>query len=84
MEIVFELTGSGTQFETLRAKAAKSGTNFRMTASETELYAVLAELREAGAKIISITQIKPTLEDFFMELVGRDRARAAAIEVSGQ
>jgi ABC-2 type transport system ATP-binding protein len=83
MEIVFELTGSGPQFETLRAKAAKSGTNFRMTASETELYAVLAELREAGAKIISVTQIKPTLEDFFMELVGRDRARAAAIEVSG-
>ncbi len=84
MEIVFELTGSGPQFETLRARAAKSGTNLRMTASETELYAVLAELREAGAKIISVTQIKPTLEDFFMELVGRDRARAAAIEVSGQ
>ena len=84
MEIVFELTGSGPQFETLRERAAKSGTNLRMTASETELYAVLAELREAGAKIISVTQIKPTLEDFFMELVGRDRARAAAIEVSGQ
>src|SRR4029077_6350791 len=84
MEIVFELMGSGPQFQAIRAKAAKSGTNFRMTASETELYAVLAELREAGAKIISVTQIKPTLEDFFMELVGRDRARAAAIEVSGQ
>jgi len=84
MEIVFELTGSGPQFETLRERAAKSGTNLRMTASETELYAVLAELREAGAKIISVTQIKPTLEDFFMELVGRDRARAAAIEVTGQ
>jgi ABC-2 type transport system ATP-binding protein len=84
MEIVFELTGSGPQFETLRAKAAKSGTNLRITASETELYTVLAELREADAKIISVTQIKPTLEDFFMELVGKDRARAAAIEVSGQ
>jgi ABC-2 type transport system ATP-binding protein len=84
MEIVFELTGSGPQFETLRVRAAKSGRNLRMTASETELYAVLTELREAGAKIISVTQIKPTLEDFFMELVGRDRARAAAIEVSGQ
>jgi ABC-2 type transport system ATP-binding protein len=84
MEIVFELLGTGPQFEALRAKSAKSGTNYRMNASETELYAVLAELREAGAKIISVTQIKPTLEDFFMELVGKDRARAAAIEVSGQ
>jgi ABC-2 type transport system ATP-binding protein len=84
MEIVFELTESGPQFEAIRAKSAKSGTNFRMTASDTELYGVLEELREAGAKIISVTQIKPTLEDFFMELVGKDRARAAAIEVSGQ
>ena len=84
MEIVFELTGSGPQFETLRARAAKSGVNYRMNASEAELYAVLGELREAGAKIISVAQIKPTLEDFFMELVGKDRARAAAIEVSGQ
>jgi ABC-2 type transport system ATP-binding protein len=84
MEIVFELTGSEPQFEAIRAKSAKSGVNYRMNASEAELYAVLGELREAGAKIISVTQIKPTLEDFFMELVGKDRARAAAIEVSGQ
>src|SRR6266436_474761 len=83
-EIVFELTGSGPQFEAIRAKAAKSGANYRMNASESELYAVLTELREGGAKIISVTQIKSTLEDFFMELVGKDRARAAAIEVTGQ
>ena len=84
LEIVFELTGSGAQFEKIRAKAAKSGANYRMSVSEAELYAVLDELREAGAKIMSVAQIKPTLEDFFMELVGKDRARAAAIEVSGQ
>ena len=40
------------------------------------------ELRGAGGKILSVTQIKPTLEDFFMELAGKDRAQAAAIEVS--
>ena len=84
MEIVFELTGSGPQFEAIRAKAAQSGANYRMNAAEAELYAVLTELGEGGAKIISVTQIKPTLEDFFMELVGKDRARAAAIEVTGQ
>jgi hypothetical protein len=48
------------------------------------LYAALEELRGASATIISVTQIKPTLEDFFMELVGKDRAQAAAVEVSGQ
>ena len=84
MEIIFELTGSGAQFEKVRAKATKSGANYRMSAGDADLYAALEELRGAGAKIISVTQIKPTLEDFFLELVGRDRAQAAAIEVSGQ
>ncbi len=84
MEIIFELTGSGAQMEKARAKATKSGANYRMSVSEAELYAALEELRGASAIIISVTQIKPTLEDFFMELVGKDRAQAAAVEVSGQ
>jgi ABC-2 type transport system ATP-binding protein len=84
MEITFELTGSGAQIEKVRAKATKSGANYRMSVSEAELYAALEELRGASATIISVTQIKPTLEDFFMELVGKDRAQAAAVEVSGQ
>jgi ABC-2 type transport system ATP-binding protein len=84
MEIIFELTGSGAQIEKVRAKATKSGANYRMSVSEAELYAALEELRGASATIISVTQIKPTLEDFFLELVGKDRAQAAAVEVSGQ
>ena len=84
MEIMFELTGSGAQIEKARAKATKSGANYRMSVSELDLYAALEELRGASATIISVTQIKPTLEDFFMELVGKDRAQAAAVEVSGQ
>jgi ABC-2 type transport system ATP-binding protein len=84
MEIIFELTGSGAQIEEVRAKATKSGANYRMSVIELDLYAALEELRGAGAKIISVTRIKPTLEDFFMELVGKERAQAAAIEVSGQ
>jgi ABC-2 type transport system ATP-binding protein len=84
MEIIFELTGSGAPMEKVRAKTTKSGANYRMSVSEAELYAALEELRGASATIISVTQIKPTLEDFFMELVGKDRAQAAAVEVSGQ
>ena len=84
MEIMFQLTGSGAQIEKVRAKATKSGANYRMSVSELDLYAALEELRGASATIISVTQIKPTLEDFFMELVGKDRAQAAAVEVSGQ
>src|SRR5437660_2861852 len=83
MEIVFEAAENGELSEKIRAKALKSGANYRIAASETELYAALDELRAAGAKVVSVTQIKPTLEDFFMELVGKDRAQATAVEVSG-
>jgi ABC-2 type transport system ATP-binding protein len=82
-EIVFELA-DGPAAQKIREKATKSGANYRMSVGDAELYAALEELKAAGAKIISVTQIKPTLEEFFMELVGKDRAQAAAVEVSGQ
>jgi ABC-2 type transport system ATP-binding protein len=83
MEIVFELAERDAA-QQIREKATKSGANYRMSVADAELYAALEELKGVGAKIISVTQIKPTLEEFFMELVGKDRAQAAAIEVSGQ
>lgn len=65
------------------AKSERTGAAFRMSVSEAEIYGALEELRAAGARVISVTQIKPTLEDFFLELVGKERTQAAAIEVSG-
>jgi ABC-2 type transport system ATP-binding protein len=84
MEILFELAESRALPDAIRAKAANAGAGYRMSVSEGELYAALEELRAAGARIISVTQIRPTLEDFFMELVGKDRAQAAAVEVAAQ
>lgn len=84
MEITFELSGDGSGAGKILAKAIKSGSQFRLGVGESELYSTLEELRGAAAKIISVTQIKPTLEDFFMELVGKERAQAAAVEVSGK
>ncbi len=84
MEIVFELADSAPGGGKIRGKAKKSGANYRVSVGDAELYAALEELKGAGAKILSVTQIKPTLEEFFMELVGKDRTQAAAVEVSGQ
>jgi ABC-2 type transport system ATP-binding protein len=84
MEIAFELAEGAALPDKIRAQAAKAGTGYRMSVGESGLYAALDELRTAGAKITSVAQIKPTLEDFFMELVGKDRAQAAAVEVSGK
>ncbi|HXT23284.1 MAG TPA: ABC transporter ATP-binding protein [Candidatus Eisenbacteria bacterium] len=84
MEILFELTEGMELPGKIRAAATKSGAGYRMSVGESELYLALEGLRAAGARITSVTQVKPTLEDFFMELVGKDRAQAAAVEVSAQ
>ena len=68
----------------LLSRATKTGSRYRLQVAEDELYATLEQLRSAGARIISVTQIKATLEEYFMHLVEADRAQAAAVEVSGK
>lgn len=83
MEVLFELDGIGKTFPLL-AKATKTGERYRVQLEEKELYGALEELRAAGARILSVAQVKPTLEDFFMNLVDAERAQASAVEVSGK
>jgi ABC-2 type transport system ATP-binding protein len=97
MEILFEFAcarnedtqakaASGVPGKNLRllAKATKTGTRYRLQVTEEELYGTLEQLRAAEAKILSVSQIKATLEEYFMHLVEADRAQAAAVEVSGK
>jgi hypothetical protein len=82
MEILFELAGTTTS--PLLLKATRTGDRYRLQVAEEELYGSIEQLRGAGAKILSVTQVKATLEEFFMNLVEADRAQAAAVEVSGK
>jgi ABC-2 type transport system ATP-binding protein len=81
MEILFELV-EGRNLPLL-ARATRTGERYRLQMPEEELYGAIEQLRAAGARILSVTQIKPTLEEFFMNLVEADRAQANAVEVSG-
>ena len=83
MEILFEVDNLEKSFPLL-GRSTKTGERYRVQLPETELYGALDELRGAGARILSVVQIKPTLEEFFMNLVDADRAQASAIEVSGR
>jgi hypothetical protein len=82
MEILFELPGGSNP--PLLAKATRTGERYRLQVAEQELYAAIEQLRAAGARILSVSQVKATLEEFFMNLVEADRAQAAAVEVSGK
>jgi ABC-2 type transport system ATP-binding protein len=82
MEILFEL--KETSKAPLLSKATRTGECYRLQVAEEGLYAAIEQLRAAGARILSVSQVKATLEEFFMNLVEADRAQAAAVEVSGK
>jgi ABC-2 type transport system ATP-binding protein len=84
MEILFEVPGTSASATAVVAKATKTGDRYRLQVPEEELYAALEQLRGAEAKILSVTQIKASLEEYFMNLIEADRAQAAAVEVSGK
>jgi ABC-2 type transport system ATP-binding protein len=85
MEILFELAGETTSAAAaMLSKSTKTGNRYRMQANESDLYATLEQLRGAGARILSVTQMKASLEEYFMHLIEADRAQAAAVDVSGK
>ncbi len=84
MEILFELPASGANAGAIIAKATKTGDRYRLQVTEEELYPALEQLRGVGAKILSVAQVKASLEEYFMNLIDTDRAQAAAVEVSGK
>jgi ABC-2 type transport system ATP-binding protein len=80
MEILFELAAPSNL--ALLAKSTRTGDRYRLQAEEAELYGAIEQLRGAGARILSVSPVRATLEEFFMNLVEADRAQAAAVEVS--
>src|SRR5712692_5445296 len=82
MEILFELPGQSTM--PLLSKATRTGDRYRLQVSEGEVYDAIDQLRAAGARILSVVEMKATLEEYFMNLVEADCAQAAAVEVSGK
>jgi ABC-2 type transport system ATP-binding protein len=80
MEILFELPAGGESGDLL-AQATRTGDRYRLQVEESGLYAAMQRLQAAGAKILSVAQVKPSLEEYFMHLMAADRAQAAAVEV---
>jgi ABC-2 type transport system ATP-binding protein len=81
MEILFELPASAESGGALLEQATRTGNRYRLQVEESGLYAAMERLGAAGAKILSVTQVKPSLEEYFMHLVEADRAQASAVEV---
>lgn len=84
MEILFELPAGATPPPKLANRAKQTGGRYRLDVPEIELYAALEELRACGARILSITPLRPSLEDYFFKLVGGEKKPSHAVEVTNQ
>jgi len=84
MEILFEMPAGSSKATALAAKTMRTGDRYRLQTSEEELFAALDQVKAAGGRVLSVTQLKPTLEEYFMHLVEADRVQTAAFEVYGK
>ena len=74
MEILFEQPEGRAVPPRLADQAAHIGGRYRVTVAEPEVYAAIEQLRGCDARILSMTPVRPTLEDYFIRLVGGERA----------
>jgi ABC-2 type transport system ATP-binding protein len=81
MEIFFELPEGRSMPASFGPRATQTGARYRIEVPEAELFSSLDRLRETSAKILSVTPVRPTLEDYFLRLVGREGSVSPPAEV---
>src|ERR1700678_2581751 len=81
MEIFFEMRPVSLLPTALAARAKNIGNRYRIEVAEQELYAVLEQLRGCEGRILSVAPLRPSLEDYFFNLVGRQKSQVPAAEV---
>lgn len=81
MEILFEIAEAHVPPGRLAERATKTGGRYQVEVPEAELFDALEQLRGCSARILSVTPVRPTLEDYFFRLVGREKAAPHAAEV---
>ena len=84
MEIIFETPEGSALPRALAAVATRMGTRYRMEVPEAQLYAALDQLRNSESRILAVTPVRPTLEDYFFRLIDREKSRSHTAEVVTQ
>src|SRR6202162_3134943 len=74
MEILFETPEGHPLPNSLAKSATQVGGRYRAEVPEDQMYQGLDELRRCEARILSVTPLRPTLEDYFFKLVARDKS----------
>jgi len=81
MEILFELKEGCLLPQDLALATKKTGAHYRAEVPEAQLYATLEKLRGCDARILSVQPVRPSLEEYFLRMVNREKAASHAVEV---
>jgi len=81
MEILFEVRDGQALPPEFSVTATRTGGRCRIAVPESRLYDTLSQLRACQARILSVTPVRPTLEDYFLRLIGGTDQAAYAVEV---
>src|ERR1700690_3790562 len=84
MEILFEAAAGRHLPAALLERATQTGARYRIEVPEADLYATLDLLKSSAARILSVTPVRPTLEDYFFRLVKGGPAPSYAVEVGAR
>jgi ABC-2 type transport system ATP-binding protein len=84
MEILFEAVAGRPLPAALLEHATKTGSRYHIVVPEADLYAALDQLKASAARILSVTPVRPTLEDYFFRLVKGGPTHSYAVEVGAR
>ena len=81
MEILFEARPGSPLPDKLTERATHTGDRYRIEMPEAEVYSTLDELKRSQARILSVTPLRPSLEDYFLKLVGQQKNTVGSREI---
>lgn len=82
MEILFEMPEGRKLPPALAESAMLIGGRTRVSVTDAALYATLEQLRGCQARILSVSPVHPTLEDYFFQLIGGSAGQRGIEEIS--
>jgi len=84
MEILCDIAAGRQLPAALAAHAVRSGNRYRIQVPEAQLYGVLDQLRDSEARILSVAALRPTLEDYFIQMVEHPKGAPPAAASAGE
>jgi ABC-2 type transport system ATP-binding protein len=84
MEVLFEPAEGRALPPSLAQRVTPVGGRYRLEIPEADLYGALDELRGCNARILSVSPVRPTLEDYFLGLVEGQRPTDTPVEANAQ